>query len=208
MVWLNLTAGVCRDMYQPIRGLIKAQWPIRSLIRRQQGPQLIINYRDVRHSASFTCPLQHAIVLLSHYTISRPLNSYSGKLVVQSQTFYDLRTNIPVLSWSFDIRVLNGLQIALSNSGYKLLSDSLSLLSWVGGELEATFHLMGRSVIIWIPLYCHLKWGFVCFLSAQDVLAETRSDKSVMGTKRENVRWLADVSSVLRHWHKDTIGKS
>ena len=67
---------------------------------------------------------------------------------------------------------------------------------------------MGRSVIIWIPLYCHLKWGFVCFLSAQDVLAETRSDKSVMGTKRENVRWLADVSSVLRHWHKDTIGKS
>ena len=151
MVWLNLTAGVCRDMYQPIRGLIKTRWPIRSLIRWQQGLQLIINYRDVRHSASFTCPLQHAIVQLSqlnqspHYTISRPLNSYSGKLVVQSQTFYDLRTNIPVLSWSFDIRVLNGLQIALSNSGYKLLSDSLSSLesgvrqrqlsTWWGGAL-------------------------------------------------------------------------
>ena len=145
MVWLNLTAGVCRDMYQPIRGLIKAQWPIRSLIRWQQGPQLIINYRDVRHSDSFTCPLQHAIVQLSHYTISRPLNSYTGKLVVHSQTFYDLRTNIPVLSWSFDIRVLNGLQIALSNSGYKLLSDSLSSPLLSRGWDRGNFPLDGEE---------------------------------------------------------------
>lgn len=81
-----------------------------------------------------------------HYTISRPLNSYTGKLVVQSQTFYDLRTNIPVLSsWSFDIRVLNGLQIALSNSGYKLLSDSLSSPLLSRGWDRGNFPLDGEE---------------------------------------------------------------
>ena len=59
----------------------------------------------------------------------------------------------------------------------------LSLL--VGGE--TTFHLMGTSVMIWIPLYCHLEWQFVCFLSAQDVLVERREVTIVSGGQKEKM---------------------
>ena len=76
--------------------------------------------------------------------------------------------------------MLNGLQITSSDSGCKLLSDSLSLF---GGE--ATFHLMGPSVMIWIPLYCHLKWRFVCFLSAQDVLDESRGGVTIVSADKK-----------------------